>query len=365
MSVRIRSLLALTAAAALCAAPFASATASATASPGVAAASASASGPQVTVLTKRVLAPFQLAVNQGRLFVADGGTSTVSRLTASGLVTVASGPQPGEVAGVDLSPSGRTLAYTATNYQTGRATLKIKKHGQPLRTADLGAYEARKNPDSIRQFGVFRASDCVRKALKPLVAPLGVSYHGQVFSHPYSVAFAAGSWVVADAGGNDLLTVSPYGRISTLAVLPRLPSTFTAQDVEALGLPACVIGVTYRFEAAPTDVEVGPDGFLYVTALPGVIFKVNPETGVMRIVARGLAGPTSLAITPDGTIYVAELLGGRISKIVGGLPVRHVRLAGALSVEAAGNRTLYASTLAPTDDQGNPTGQGSLVRITN
>ena len=41
-----------------------------------------------------------------------------------------------------------------------------------------------------------------------------------------------------------------------------------------------------------------------------------------------------------------------------------VSLPGALAVEWASRGVLYASTIAPTDDNGNPTGTGSVVRIT-
>ena len=54
--------------------------------------------------------------------------------------------------------------------------------------------------------------------------------------------------------------------------------------------PACVVGEEYAFEPVPTDVEFGPDGWLYVSSLPGgpedaslgargAVFRVNPWTG--------------------------------------------------------------------------------------
>ena len=67
---------------------------------------------------------------------------------------------------------------------------------------------------------------------------------------------------------------------------------------------------------------------------------------------------------PGGTVYVAELFGGQISVISHGHGKKLVSLPGALSVEWASRGVLYASTIAPTDDQGNPTGTGSVVRIT-
>ena len=99
--------------------------------------------------------------------------------------------------------------------------------------------------------------------------------------------------------------------------------------VAALGLPDCVVGVTYAFESVPTDVEVGRDGSLYVTTLPGgpespvlgargAVWKVNPWTGHARKVAGGFLGATNLAIGKHGTIYVAELFAGQISVVKNG-----------------------------------------------
>ena len=49
-------------------------------------------------------------------------------------------------------------------------------------------------------------------------------------SHAYSVARYKNKWVVADAGGNDLLWVTNRGKISTLAVLPSQPAQDHAGD---------------------------------------------------------------------------------------------------------------------------------------
>ena len=65
-----------------------------------------------------------------------------------------------------------------------------------------------------------------------------------------------------------------------------------------IGLPACVTGLNYKFEPVPTDVEMGPDGWLYVSSLPGGpedgslgaqgrVYKVNPANGkVVEVAAR-------------------------------------------------------------------------------
>jgi hypothetical protein len=335
-------------------------------------ASGSSHEPTVKVLSTKPLFPFQLAAANGGVLVADGGTSTVTRLFTN--TVVANGPQPGEIAGVAVDPATNVMAYTSTDYSTGATALTIKPHSSKPVVASLSTFEQTKNPDQDVSYGVRHPSQCVSDALSGLGAP--VSYKGQVDSHPYSVtSLGHGSWAVADAGGNDILKVDGKGHVSVIAVLPAQPHTVTAAQASALGLPDCVVGVTYRFEAVPTDVEVGPHGMLYVSTLPGgpegpalgargSVYVVNPWTGVSHRLATGFAGATNVAVSPGGSVYVAELFGGQISVIRHGSVHKLVSLPGALAVEWAATGKLYASTIAPTDAEGNPTGTGSVVRIT-
>jgi hypothetical protein len=134
--------------------------------------------------------------------------------------------------------------------------------------------------------------------------------------------------VVADAGGNSLVRVED-GQVSTLAVLPPVPMEISAGLAGAFGLPDCVIGTDFQLDPVPTDVEVGPDGMLYVSSLPGGpedgsimglggVFRVDPWTGSVQRVASGFTGATDLAVTKDGTIYVTEFFVGSVSKVVAG-----------------------------------------------
>ena len=76
----------------------------------------------------------------------------------------------------------------------------------------------------------------------------------------------------------------------------------------------------------PTDVELGRDGHLYVSTLPGgpedgslgangSVYRVDRGSGEVSLVATGFAGATNVAVTPQGTIYVAEMFGGKVSAI--------------------------------------------------
>ena len=89
-------------------------------------------------------------------------------------------------------------------------------------------------------------------------------------SHPYGITVSGHTLYVADAGANSVVSVDiETGRTKTVAVLPPRPFTITAEAAAASHLPACVVGRTYDFEPVPTDVAVGPDGWLYVYVVAG------------------------------------------------------------------------------------------------
>lgn len=340
--------------------------------PGTATAQPTA-GPGKQVLSSAVVLPFNVAVDRHRLLVADGATRLVSRIRADGsLTTIARGGDTGDVAGVAISRSGRSIAYTSTgqgeNFTNVDGALHIRHTGGGTLNIDLARYETRRNPDKTRTYGaVGTVSDCAKKAIETATG-LPVTYQGVDDAHPYSVAaHSKRSWLVADAAGNDIVKVSRFGKISTVAVLPAQPVTFTAAMAEAIGLPECVAGVTYRFEAVPTDVEVGKSGMLYVSTLAGgpespvlgarsSVYKINPKNGKVTRVATGFAGATNLAVH-KGKIYVAELFGSRISVVSKGKPKTYLDLTGVASVES-GRGHLYAGTLA--DDNG----PGVVYRLT-
>ena len=135
-----------------------------------------------------------------------------------------------------------------------------------------------------------------------------------------------------------------------------------------------MIGKTYRFEPVPTDVEVGPDGLLYVSTLPGgpedpslgargAVYKVNPSTGKVWKLAGGLLGATNLAVGPDGTVYAAELFSGRVSVVTKGTVTPFVEIPNALSVEADARTGSGSARSPPLGPQG-PQGPGTVVRVT-
>jgi hypothetical protein len=349
-------------------------TTSATAAP---APTASKATPQLTTLTTKVSFPFGIAVNHGKVYVADGGTATVSRLSGANLVTVAKGPQGegNDVAGIAFSHDGATLAYTTSLADHSRTTLEIRGPFGSRRSVDLAAYEKSANPDKKIHYGVDNPSDCVKSQLAKLGddAP-PATYPGQVDSHPYAVeAYGANAWIVADAGGNDLVKVDRRGKVSTVAVLPRQPYKVTPAGAVALGLASdsCLVGQVYNFEAVPTGVDVR-NGRVYVTTLAGgpetpalgarsKVYRVNPKTGKATVVARGLSGATNLAVGRGGRIFVTEYYSGEVSVIRNGRIRTIAKVPQAVSI--ADTRTaLYVGT-TPEFGPSGPIGTGSVVRI--
>lgn len=332
--------------------------------PGVASAHPKPSPPRT--LSTAVGAPFNLQVGGARVLVADGGAGLVGTLQRNGSIAPLVSNVPG-ASGV--ATHGSSLAYTSTvsdpeTMENSASGLNIRRPHHRTTYADLTAYEASHNPDGNTRYGPRSTDPCVTGALGP-------RYSGLLDSHAYSVASYGRDWLVADAGANDLLSVSDGGRVRTVATFPAQPATVTQQAADALGMPQCVIGVTYDFEAVPTDVEVGPGGSIYVTTLPGgpegpelgargSLWKVNPRTHAVTRIATGFAGATNLAIGKRGNIYVAELFGGKISVVNCGRRSTLINLPGVVSVETAPNGTVYAGTMGA--DESSP---GSIVQITN
>lgn len=280
--------------------------------------------------------PLQFEVDDGRILVGQAFSGTVSRIGRDGSVTDLFN-QPG-VEGVARGPWGSVIAtYTAGNSpedppdapKFGQLRL-YKRSGEMKVIADTRAYEEHRNPDGRKHYGLMGLSEECAAMLPPEGGIL--PYKGIVDSHPYAVTPVKGGWLVADAGANDILFVSWSGWVKTVATLPpEPPVTVTAEAAAANQLPPCVEGASYVAEAVPTDVEVGPDGMLYVSTLPGgpenptlgargAVYRINPWNGHVRRIGSGFAGAANLAVTPWGDVYVSELFGGQVSKLVHGGP---------------------------------------------
>ena len=243
----------------------------------------------------------------------------------------------------------------------------IDDDGRQRTLGDFAALETEDNSDGDTRYG-FR--DLPEGCEAELPANMPASYKGEVDSHPYGIAVTEGTIYVADAGANSVVSVDTRsGETKTVAVLPPRPYKITPAAAASNGLPGCVVGTTYDFEAVPTDVAVGPDGWLYITSLPGgpedpalgargAIFKVDPDDDEVELVADEIMTPTGLALDEDGELYVASLFGDGVLRIDPDSGDQTVVLeAGfAADVDLRGD-TLYATVNALPGPDGEQNGQ--------
>lgn len=243
----------------------------------------------------------------------------------------------------------------------------IDDDGRQRTLGDFAALETEENSDGETRYG-FR--DLPRGCEAKLPANMPVSYKGEVDSHPYGITVTEKTIYVADAGANSVVSVDTRsGETETVAVLPPRPYKISKAAAASNGLPDCVVGTTYDFESVPTDVAVGPHGWLYVTLLPGgpedpalgargAIFKVDPDDGDVELVADDIMTPTGLALDEDGELYVASLFGEGVLRIDPDSGHQTVVLKARFTADVdLRDDTLYATVHALPGPEGTPDGQ--------
>lgn len=279
--------------------------------------------PLVTVGTphtvaKDLFSPLSLTVTRaGVSYVSQNFSGTLTQVNPDGSrADIASAP--GEEIGAVSFRDGTVYFSQAAFDHSSSHLMALPEGGTPTSLADLWAHENAENPDQVNSYGFVDLPQECQDQFDP-TAP--ATYSGIVDTHAYASLALSRAIYVADAGANAVVRVGYDGAVSTVAVLPASdPVTVTAEIAAEAGFPDCVAGFGYRFEPVPTDVELGPDGWLYVTSLPGgptdaslgargAVYKVHPNTGEVALVASGFVGATDLAVA-DGYIFVAELFGG-------------------------------------------------------
>ena len=283
--------------------------------------------------------PLQFSFDSnGRPLVAQAfGPGTISRVTKAGdLVDVVQ--DDGSITGV--ATRGKKIAYTLAGGLPpdvarddaslqggveGFTVLKVQDAaGEQRVVADLGRAEANRNPDAHQVYGWLDYNQACGTDAPEGQTPRG----GIVESNPYAVAAApGGGWYVADAATNAIWKAKA-GKLRVVSVLKPRTATVTQDMVDDQGLDQCTVGTRYNYEPVPTDVEVGPDGRLYVSLLPGegnaegaprasgmgAVVRINPVTGRTQTVANGFDSATNVALAGD-KVYVAELFAGQVSQI--------------------------------------------------
>jgi hypothetical protein len=219
--------------------------------------------------------------------------------------------------------------------------LLIKRHGDVRRIADIWAFERDVNPDA--------------EAGNPAID-----------SNAVDVLFDGWRFVVADAGGNAIDVVRPWGRVSNLTVFPNrlVDNPFGGDQIP--------------MQAVPTSVVLGPDHRYYVSQLTGFpfpvgganVFRVDPRSGDRSVVASGFTNIMDLAFGRDGTLYVLEidhdsLLGGSTDGAIFAISrhgkTRQIELPPGTLTEPGGI-TVGKDGLYVTNNGGSP-GGGQVLRI--
>lgn len=317
------------------------------------------------VVADGLVSPLSVAVaDNGTVYVTQNFASTLTRVPVGGGAPedVFTHPDGAEVGAVSATDGGAVFATTGFSRRRPTAHLwSVVGNAAPTKLANLYRYEKQSNPDGDTTYGLRARPFCLKRVPK-FIRP----YQGRVESHPYATALGTGVTYVADAAGNSILAVADDGGISTVGTLPRTKVTVTRKMKREFGLHKCVIGKTYRAEGVPTDVEIGPDGDLYVTSLPGVpgeglptgrIYRFDPADGSRAKVRGGLVSPTGLAISPTGTAYVAQIFAGSILQIPpGGEPTVFAEVPFPGDVEFEGG-SVYATETDIANEGGDPAGR--------
>jgi len=281
----------------------------------------------VTVVAKKLVGPLSVAqAPDGTRYWTDDFAGVLYKQAPGGSATVAyQGTKKAPAEAVSADGGALRFSTSSNNNKAGKIWT-LNSSGAPVLIGDTFAYEKTANPDGKVEYGFL---DTPKSCLNQVPKQVPAFYKGSKESHPYSTAVANGITYVGDAGGNDIIAISPTGVVSTVAVIKPAKVNVTKSLAKAFHLPSCTVGKKYALEGVPTDVEVGPDGFLYVTSLPGGpesdalglngrVIRINPATGKSKTVVRGLLSPTGVAVAPNGDLYVAQLFKGEISKIKAG-----------------------------------------------
>ena len=270
---------------------------------------AAAQGAETEVIASGLRGPRGLAFGaDDALFVAESGTGGAGPCTAhpilgeacvgrSGAVTrIEDGEQTRVVRGLP-SIAGPTEAlgpHDVAPAGGGKIYVSVGLAGAPELRSEFGAKGRRLGHLLLARFGGGRDSVADLVEFEAQSNPAG----GPVDSNPFGVLKDGGEVLVADAGGNALLSVDD-GDVSTVAVFPDRLVDFQGQQVP--------------MNAVPTTVVKGDDDAYYVGPLTGFpfpvggarIFRVEPGEDP-EVYAGGFTNIIDIAFD-DGDLYVLEI----------------------------------------------------------
>jgi hypothetical protein len=231
-----------------------------------------------------------------------GNTGSVTRIGTSQTRVVTGLPSVGD------PETGDALGATDVAFGADGATYVVIGLGaDPASRAGFGADGARmgtlmRAPAGSTTASVFADISAFETANNPDQG----EEESEIDSNPFGVESVSDGFLVADAGGNDLLHVTTAGTVSLRTVFPF-------QEAELPPFVGAPPGTKIRMQPVPTAVEVSPTGEIHVSELTGFPFPPG-AADVYRVEADGdiagtIAGFTNIidiAFAPDGTLYVLE-----------------------------------------------------------
>jgi len=236
--------------------------------------------------------PASVAVDSANnLYVADQGSSTIRKISPSGIVTTLAGSatQPGAKDGRGEAaqfnqPTGVTVDGAGNVYVADRANCTIRKITADGLVTTLAG-----------QAGVNGSSD-----------GLG---NGAQFAQPQSVAVdAAGNIFVADSANHTIRKISPAGEVKTLAGHAGVSGTSDGLGVAALftsprGIVADEAGNVYVADTKNNTLrKISASG--EVTTIGGTVVSAGSADGAGNHAT--FNQPTGVAINAWGDLYVAD-----------------------------------------------------------
>lgn len=280
------------------------------------------SGPIVTTIAEGLTSPRGIDIGpDGAVYLLDNGTGDLPDRDDECIVHPEAGP-------VCLGPTGRVLAWANGELTTVAANL-------PPFTADVSVSDS----GEIAVIVGFGGNPDERAALGDLGAGLGellaagpdgftvladvagyevtANPHPEAIdSNPFAVTRMGDGYLVADAGGNDVLHVDADGNISTFAVFPDQ----MADAPPFLELPP---GTQIPMQSVPTSIVQGPDGAYYVGELTGFPFAIGAariwrledlngdgdalDDGETTVFATGFTNVLDIGFDSAGRLLVLEI----------------------------------------------------------
>lgn len=272
----------------------------------------------------------QLAIGpSGDIFVTEGATGEVARITPSGAITTfASGLSlPGDL---EFGPSGDLFVFEAGSGEISRispnGTMTVFASGF-AKTESYLAFDPQGNLRVNQGWPFYSVTpDGTVIRLAHLSDRTPACYKDMTFD-------SSGNLYVADGTGSRILKILPNNTFSVLvggfmsSSLAISPSgdIFAIDTASIRGTPPSIRilkvlpnGTSTTFATVSgmaQDIVFDASGDLYVSIFDeGRILRINPEGEVSPFVT-GLRGPSSMSFSPSGDLFVFENYTGRILRI--------------------------------------------------